>query len=211
MASSPVEVCNIALKRLGADAIVAFDEGSSAASLCSVLYQPTVDALLREHQWNFAQIRVALAARTEGPAWGYSTAYTYPTKPLCLKINETDPSDAEYDVENTIDDTGAITGKVIVTNETQLNIRYTGRIEDVSQWDASFVYAVAASLAVQMAIPLTESPGTKKTCMEEFVQALQHARSVDSQEGSTKQADISVLVDVRRHGFQEFTRNNNVI
>jgi len=212
MATSPVEVCNIALKRLGADAIVAFDEGTSAASLCDQLYQPTVDALLREHEWNFAQIRVTLPARSTGPAWGYTYAYTYPVKPLCLKVNETDPFDAIYDVENTIDANGELTGKVIVTDESSLSIRYTGRIEDVSQWDASFVNTVAAALAKQMAQPLTENTALVNVLSQEFVQALQHARSVDSQEGSTKRADIDLLVDVRTHGFRDaFSRNRNSI
>jgi len=210
--SSPVEVCNIALKRLGADAIVAFDEGSSAASLCEQLYQPTVDALLREHTWNFAQIRVALAARVEGPAWGYPFAYTYPTKPLCLRVNAVEPPDAQYDIENTVDDTGEILGKIIASDTDSLKIRYTGRITDVTQWDASFTNAVAMSLAKQMAYPLVENAGLAKVVGEEYIRALQHARSVDSQEGSTKQADINTLVDVRTHGFRDdFNRNWRVI
>jgi hypothetical protein len=212
VATSPVEVCNIALKRLGADAIVAFDEGSSRASLCSQLYQPTVDRILREHEWNFAQFRVSLGQRTDIPNFGYQHYYALPTKPLCLKVNETFPSDAEYDIENTVDSTGAVQGKVIATDETTLSIRYTGRIEDVTLWDGSFTDAIAMDLAKQMAQPLTESSGLAKIIGGEAANALQHARSIDSQEGSTKQADINVLVDVRRHGFREaFNRNQNVI
>lgn len=211
MATSPVDVCNIALKRLGTDAIVAFDEGSSRADLCAQLYQPTVDRMLREHEFNFAQIRVTLAPLATAPDWGYVKAYAYPTKPYCLKVNATDPFDAEYDVENAINSAGDITGKVIVTDESQLSIRYTGRIEDVAQWDASFVDAVAMSLAAQMAYPLTESAALAREMTALAANSLQHARSVDSQEGSTKQADINTLVDVRRHGFREWTRNRNVI
>ncbi len=212
MATSPVEVCNIALKRLGADAIVAFDEGSSRASLCDQLYQTTVDRALREHEWNFAQFRRTLAPRTTTPAFGYSTQYTLPTLPLCLKVNETDPHDAEFDIENTIDSAGVVQGRVIVTNETSLSIRYTGRVDDCTLWDASFTDYVALSLAAQMAYPLTESASLARVIGDEARNALQHARSVDSQEGSAKQADINVLVDVRRHGFREaFNRNQNSI
>lgn len=212
MATSPVDVCNIALKRLGADAIVDFSEGTSRASLCSQIYQTTVDRILREFEWNCAQFRVALVRRTDVPAFGYQHMYTLPTLPYCLKVNETDPSDAEYDIENSIDSLGVVQGKVLVTDETQMFIRYTGRLTDVTQWDASFTDAVAADLAVQMAYPLTENAGLAKILGVEAQNALQHARSLDSQEGSTKQADISVLVDVRRHGFREaFNRNQNVI
>lgn len=212
MATSPVDVCNIALKRIGADSIVAFDDGSSRASLCLQLFQPTVDRILREHEWNFAQFRVALAPRTDLPIFGYANYFALPTKPLCLKVNETDPYDAEYDIENTIDSGGEIQGKVIATDEGSLSIRYTGRIEDVTLWDGSFTDAVAMDMAAQMTYPLTEDAGLAKVIGGEAVNKLQHARSVDSQEGSTRQADISILVDVRRHGWRElFSRNRNVI
>lgn len=212
MASSPVDVCNIALKRLGANPIVDFTDGSQEASLCSSLYQTTVDRALREHEWNFAQIRVELARRDTTPSFGFNYEYTLPTKPLCLKINETDPNDAEYDIENTIDSAGEIKGKVLRTDESTLRVRYTARIEDVSLWDASFTDYIALSLAVQMVTPLNENSALLRLLGQEAANALQHARSVDSQEGSTKQASISLLVDVRRHGWREaFSRNNNVI
>lgn len=210
MATSPVDVCNIALKRLGADSIVAFDEGSSAASLCEQLYSTTVDRILREHQWNFAQFRVTLARRVDVPSFGYDYNFTLPTRPYCLRVNETYPAYVEYDIENSVAANGDIQGRVLVTNEGDMKIRYTGRIEDVTLWDASFTDAVAFDLATQMAYPLTESAGLAKVIGGEALQKLQHARSIDSQEGSTKQADIGILVDVRSHGFREaYNRSKN--
>lgn len=212
MASSPVDVCNLALKRLGSESIVALDEGTDRASLCAILYPQTRDRMLRDFEWNFAQIRIALALSAAHPVFGYANQFPLPPLPLCLKVNETDPPDAIYDIENTIDANGVITGKAIMTNESALSIRYTGQITDVTQWDASFVDAVAMDLAAQMAYPLTESASKAKEMAGIARDALQHARSVDSQEGSTKQADINVLVDVRRHGFvEDFNRNQNVI
>lgn len=211
MATSPVDVCNIALRRLGADAIVAFTEGTSRASLCEQLYQPTVDRCLREHTWNFAQIRVALAAQVATPVWGYAKQFTIPTIPLCLKINRVDPPGTPYDIEQTINAIGEVQGKVIVCDEPEISIRYTARIEDVTQWDSSFTDYVADSLAAQMAQPLVESASLAEKFAKQAYEKLQHARTADSQEGSAKTADINILVDVRRHGFDDFSRNRNVI
>lgn len=211
MATSPVDVCNTALKRLGADSIVDFTEGTSRASLCGQLYQPTVDRCLREHTWNFAQFRVALARQVAVPAFGYAWQFTLPTSPLCLKVNRIDPDDADFDVENTLDALGAVAGKVIVTDENAINIRYTGRIEDVTLWDASFTDYVATSLAAQMAQPLTENASLAEKLHKQAADMLSHARTVDSQEGGTKTADINILRDVRRHGFDDFSRNRNVV
>jgi hypothetical protein len=211
MATSPVDVCNTALKRLGADSIVDFTEGTDRAALCAQLYQPTVDRCLREHPWNFAQFRVTLAPLASVPAFGYAAQFALPTLPLCLKVNRLDPAGSEYDIENTVDSQGNVTGKVIVCNEPLISIRYTGRIEDVTLWDASFTDYVAMSLAAQMAQPLTETASLSEKFTKMAAEMLSHARSADSQEGSTKQADINTLVDVRRHGFEEWSRNRNSI
>ena len=59
---------------------------------------------------------------------------------------------------------------------------------------------------------MTESAAMAKETEQKAVNALQHARTVDSQEASTRQWDINTLIDVRRHGFMEdFNRNQNVI
>lgn len=213
MATSDAEVCNIALKRLGCALIVSLSDGSDQAAVLNAIYANTRDRLLRELQWNFAQFRIRLASDpTKAPIFGYAKAYPLPTKPYCLKVNETDPLDAEYRIENTIDSAGAITGRCILTDETSLNIRFTGQITDPQQFDASFVEAFASDLANQVAYALTESNEKAKMAAKWAVDSLQHAQTVNSQESSARQADINILVDVRQHGFlEDFNRNQNSI
>ncbi len=213
MATSDAAVCNIALKRMGVALIVNLNDGSDQASALNAVYENTRDRMLRELEWNFAQFRVVLASDpTKTPAFGYRFAYPLPTLPYCLKVNETDPADAIYDIENTIDATGKITGRVLVTDEGSLSIRYTGQVTDPQQWDASFVEALASDLAAQTAYTLTESEAKAKDMAQWAERALQRAQTVNSQEGSTRQADINALVDVRLHGVRDaFDRNNNVI
>ncbi len=213
MATSDAAVCNIALKRMGVALIVNLQDGSDQASVLNAVYENTRDRLLRELEWNFAQFRVSLAPDpTKTPVFGYNYAYPLPTLPYCLKVNETDPADAIYDIENTIDATGKITGRVLVTDEGSLSIRYTGQVTDPQQWDASFVEALASDLAAQTAYTLTESEAKAKDMAQWAERALQRAQTVNSQEGSTRQADINALVDVRLHGVRDaFDRNNNVI
>lgn len=213
MATSDAAVCNIALKRLGCSQIVNLTDGSNEAIVMAALYENTRDRLLRELPWNMAQFRVALAPDpTKVPAFGFANAYPLPAKPYCLKVEETDPFDAIYRIENSIDNTGSITGRVLLTDESELFIRYTGQVTDPQQWDASFVEALASDLAAQAAYTLTESEAKTKIASAWAKAALEHASTVNGQESSTKQADINLLVDVRRHGFSEdFNRNQNSI
>jgi hypothetical protein len=211
VATSDAAVCNIALKRLGCTQIVSLVDGSNEATVLSALYENTRDRLLRELPWNMAQFRVTLASDpTKTPVFGYGFVYPLPTKPYCLKVEETDPDDAVYSIENTHDSAGLITGRALLTDESSISIRYTGQVTDPQQWDASFVEALASDLAAQSAYTLTESVTKVKVAEAWAKSALEHASTVNSQEGSTKQADINILVDVRRHGFTEdFNRNQN--
>ena len=213
MASSDSEVGNSALKRLGVGLIVNLNDGSDQATVLNTIYANTRDRILRELAWNFAQFRVQLASDpTKTPVFGYNYAYPLPTKPLCLRVNEVNPDDAVYDIENTIDSTGAIQGKVIVTDEPSIQIRYTGQVTDPTLFDPSFVEALASDLAAQIAYPLTESEAKTKAAMAWAKSALEHAQTVNSQEGSTRLADNNVLVEIRRHGFiEDFNRNRNSI
>lgn len=213
MATSEADICNIALKRLGCALIINLTDGSDQAGVMNALYANTRDRLLRELPWNFAQFRTTLSYDpTKTPAFGYGFAYPLPVQPYCIKINETEPDDAVYDIEQSKDSTGAIRGRVLVTDEPQISIRYTGQVTDVSQYDASFIEALASDLAAQTAYALTESETKTKAASDWAKSARSHAETVNGQEGSTKQADINILVDVRRHGFTEaFERNRNSI
>ncbi len=212
MATSDAAVCNIALKRLGCNQIVSFTDGSNEAIVMVAIYENTRDRMLRELPWNFAQFRVTLASGpTKVPAFGYAKAFPLPARPYCLKVEETDPQDAIYRIENTINSAGDITGRALLTDETKISIRYTGQVTDPQQWDASFVEALASDLAAQTAYTLTESEAKTKMASAWAKAALEHAQTVNSQEGSTQQADINTLVDVRQHGFTEvFNRNKSI-
>jgi hypothetical protein len=213
VATSDAAVCNIALKRLGCTQIVSLVDGSNEATVLSALYENTRDRMLRELPWNMAQFRVTLAADpTKKPVFGFANAFPLPTMPYCLKVEEVDPQDSVYRIENSVDGTGKITGRVLLTDEAQVNIRYTGQVTDPQQWDASFVEALASDLAAQVAYTLTESSAKVKLATDWAKAALAHAETINGQESSTKQADINILVDVRRHGFAEdFNRNQNSI
>ena len=57
--ASVVEICNIALTRIGQnEPIVSLTEQSKAAELCSLHYATCRDEVLRDFDWPFAEARV---------------------------------------------------------------------------------------------------------------------------------------------------------
>jgi hypothetical protein len=198
MATSEVQICNIALQMLGADPITALNEGSKRASLCKEFYEPARDATLRDHEWNFAQVRVLLVKEVATPAWGFDFQYQLPTDPYCLRVNEPYPMEAEWTVESDADGTG----RKLLSDTDNIGIRYTARVTDPNLYTPLFVMALSANLAAMMALPLTEDFRQTQLMEAKYKALLNEAKSMDSQEGSPKQAGphSEVLLAVRRHG-----------
>jgi len=198
MATSVVEICNNALQHLGANPIMALDDGSKEASYANQFYAQTRDAILRAHPWNFAIRRQALAKAATAPIFGFANAFTLPADPYCLRVLETDPPEAYYKIE----------GRSLLTDEGAISIRYIASEEDPSRFDPLFTEALAAALAAKLAFPVVESATLQKLMIELAIAKLAEARSIDSQEGSTDPASIDVLVNVRHtSGFWAWDRN----
>jgi hypothetical protein len=62
IAMTQLELCNLALDKLGEPPITALNASTPAAQACTRLYQPTLDALVRKYRWNFARKSVRLSA-----------------------------------------------------------------------------------------------------------------------------------------------------
>lgn len=179
--SSDVDICNIALSHVGADAIVsAIDppDGSVEAGHCARFYAIARRTLLELGDWQWATKRVALAQVTnESDIWQY--AYEQPSD--CINalrilrptastngISYTDPFGTlqplvpsyyiAYDESN-----GAqfeIEGSTIYTNEPNAVLKYTFDVTDTAKFTPSFVDALGYMLASYLAGPIVKGlPG----------------------------------------------------
>jgi hypothetical protein len=79
MAMTDVDICNLALGRIGhKETIQGFDEDSQAAQCCQVAYGPTLLALLESSDWGFARKRQTLAALSLETRSGWENVYALP-------------------------------------------------------------------------------------------------------------------------------------
>lgn len=67
MAVTEVSICKLALTRVGQDpnSLTALADATKEGRLCTVHYEPSRDAVLRAHPWNFAIKRADLALTTQ--------------------------------------------------------------------------------------------------------------------------------------------------
>src|SRR5262245_52285113 len=82
--ASVVNICNLALQKLGAGRIASLDENSREARSCANNYETTRDAELRRHFWNFARKRARLAADVTAPEFGFDSQFPLPADFLRL-------------------------------------------------------------------------------------------------------------------------------
>ncbi len=95
---SPVDIANIALANIGAQATIStFDEASTEANTLSLLYEPKLLSVLRAVHWNFARAQTNGSMTLLKAAAGTpenSTGTTTPTPPQPWLYEYAWPSDA---------------------------------------------------------------------------------------------------------------------
>lgn len=184
MSVSAVSICNMALTRIGQPKITSLSQGTKAADLCQLHYEPTRDSVLRDHPWNFAQAYAELARSSTTPAFEFDYSYTLPTDPYCLKVIRT-----KWEALGYIGDTYTyrVVGREIFAHTTTLAIEYTKRVTDPEQFDPLFVDMLAQRLAAEVSLPLTDNRVFTETMWQVYQTKLQAARLADAQEGTPRE------------------------
>lgn len=188
-------ICSLALARLGRRAIQSLDGTADHADKCAVLYPIARDKLLRENLWVFARRQVALAVLDEDVD-DFSYAYQYPTDcMLARKIWSATPATRiPFQVRRS--STGS---RMICTDEEEAILVYTVQVTNPNEFDASFVAALSAYLAYQLAPAITGSSKMQADLRAEYYLALREALVSNAREGyrDTDQTGTNPLAEAR--------------
>lgn len=172
--TSEVEICNLALANIRAQSINSLNDQSVQAQYCKLKYPVARDAVLREHDWNWAHRIAPLAVLSSVDIFNWVYAYAYPSD--CLRINRLVPNyeanvsgtsgltwRPEYQRETASDITAfkvpyeiflESDTKVIASNYESLRCDYRARITNTEHYDPMFVEALSWKLAAELAIPV---------------------------------------------------------
>lgn len=166
--ASAVQICNLALQKLGAARINSLTEDGRNARECNAAYELMRDAELRAHPWNFARARAQLAEDSTAPDFGFDHQYTLPSDFLRLH------PDSE------VDDWQIEGRKILTDDDAPLEIIYIKRVTDTAQFDALFVVALANRLAMQLCEKITQSNTKKAEALRDYVLSIREARRVNA-------------------------------
>jgi hypothetical protein len=195
VASSVLQICNLALGRLGAQSILDLNGTQKEAQACRLFYQTALDEVLRTHPWNFAVRRQMLTSEAQEPSFGWSNAYVLPAD--CLRVLDLNDMHEFCDPPR-----WQIEGRSLLCDQEEAHIRYITRDADPTHYDALFVAALAAKLAALIAKKITGSDNIAGAQLAEYEKLYgPHAKFGDNKEAKAKVKPpwvTSALVKSRR-------------
>ena len=159
--ASEVDVCNLALARLGDAALVSSispPDGSAQAGHCAAFYPMVRDYLLERYAWSFSLTRAALVQLSATPPSGWLYYYAYPAKvmnllAIYLQNAPDDSSPCTFDQEVLPDGTPAI-----LCNVNGVVAKYTLFVTNTTLWSPLFIDSLSYHLAAALAGPIIKGP-----------------------------------------------------
>ena len=192
MATSDLDICNLALTTLGEQTIAALTDDNERAEACNVLWPHVRDAVLAEHPWNRCIKRVALSQISGTPAFDYTYQFAYPSD--CLRILEPSDQSDRWTVEIGTDGATA----VLLADVSEFSIRYIFRNTNVTQYSPGLVMALAARMAAELTQAITAHRGKFEDFWKVYVAKLALGKNMDGQEGSPRELEVTTLTtDIR--------------
>lgn len=182
MATSAVEICNMALIRVGVKSTIqSLSEASTEAEACAVLYDTQRDVALASWWWSWATGRAELARLSVDDRDDWTYTYSLPTdliQPRHLWPGGRTP-DLETEVPYTLEADSAGTATVLLTDHDAPLLHYTRRITTIPMYPPFFVNALAWLLAAELVIALQLRPELEPGARTRFEQEVGKARAAD--------------------------------
>ncbi|MCO7511795.1 hypothetical protein NJH77_21325 [Serratia fonticola] len=199
--ASVIQICNVALSRLGNSRVIAsLTEKSKEAAACSLFYEDCRDAVLADFPWGFAMKRLALAELDiTQPDWQFS--YRYPTD--CMRLEEIYPPDGaryttpEFRVpfETGAEEDGA--GRLILTNLPNAWIRYVSRITDPNMYGPEFRDALSWRIAAEINMQITGDTNKGNEAAQKYQLSISAASALSISEAQEPVAPWSDVTNER--------------
>lgn len=176
--ASEIEICNLALARIGqSQTIASFTEASKAAEVCAQSYPICRDMVLQDHMWPFATSWKVLAEMADPPTnWGYR--YSYPADCLDLRYlvipGKRNPQADNYPVFELqfYNDQ-----QTIITDTKDAEAVYTAKVTDPTLFSPLFTNALAWRVAQEIAMPMAVDPSMMDNARQMYTATVSKAAS----------------------------------
>ncbi len=183
--SSKVQICNMALSRIGADPITSLTENTADAKKCNTFFDDLADRVMVQGSWTSTISRATLAQTTTTPPFDYTYEYQLPVDPKCLHVlNVNDPTEnTEYKIE----------GDKLLTDASSVKIRYISQLTDTESYGVLLTEAVEVLLSAYLAGSVTGDKEFALKLRREYALLIENNMALDNQQGSK---DVIIVGDI---------------
>ena len=191
MATSVINICNLALTRVGADTITSLEDDTTRAKLCRLHYPESVETTLSAKDWRFARSRATLVPLATSPAFEWVYQFQLPSD--CLLVTKV------YDAGSLSDEQvdWQAEGDKVMANVPKINIVYNRNIKDVLLFSAGFTRAVTLLLAAELATGIKASRSLRQELLAEYEHMLRRSGAREGRQGRNRRFRPGLLVQGR--------------
>lgn len=153
---SPLDICNLALSRLGESPIPELNaNGSLPSRMCYMHYHPVRREVLCANRWSFATVSTTLTSSEESS--GDETHQLRHCLPAdCLRVLGVNSR------------SWTLRGRAVYCSAPRVRLHYIADVEDTGLFEPLFVEALVLRLAWKLCIPLINSTTARQALGEEY-------------------------------------------
>ena len=173
-----VEICNLALSKLGCNPIQTFGDTSTAEGIqCAANYTASRDTVLESAEWTFNDGQIQPSQAAGSPLVEFKYAWIIPTNVLSVRsASDVNGHDLQHDWKRA--------GGFVLTNDTPVYLTVGYKVDDTTSFSAGFCAALATYLAAEMCIALTENNNRETALRAEYQMKFDEAKYIDGKQGS---------------------------
>ena len=153
---TPLDICNLALSRLGESPIPDLNpNGSLPSRMCYMHYHPVRREVLCANRWSFATVRTTLTS-AEQNSGDDTHQLRHSLPPDCLRVLGVNCR------------SWTLRGRAVYCGSPEIRLLYIADVEDTMLFEPLFVEALVLRLAWKLCIPLINSTTARQALGEEY-------------------------------------------
>jgi len=189
-ANSDIDIASRGLILIGADPITSFTASTTESTVANAIYEDIVRTTLCSSRWRFATNQAQLNLLTNVPTGRYDTAHQLPTDMLMLHAVTISDAIIEYNIYGDKVFSDASTQDTLVAD-------YTFRALE-QDFPSYFTVALEFSLASSFALAIARDEQLSSILEQKGGALLQQAKTLDSQQQTTRKLVTSRFITERR-------------
>ena len=185
-------ICNMALRSIAATPIASLDENTPNGKLAKQTFAAYRDSFLTIHPWKFATKQASIAQDVDAPTWGWTYSYSLPVEPtFCLRVLHVNGEGIESGLWQPREH------KILTDLSSPIEISFVYRSTAYGYWGAAAVDALAAYLAMNWAMSVTQGSAITNDAEARYERKLRRARAANGAQGTPVMIQRNDWTDAR--------------